>query len=98
MHVKFHVKLFQHILQNEIPKLIDALNYGEDDDHPSSWVPKVQSALLEHFKLDPNSKSSDEILALYIQGAIMEERAESNLLIKVGICCLVVGLFLGWLL
>ncbi|NVJ62265.1 MAG: hypothetical protein HWE27_17895 [Gammaproteobacteria bacterium] len=91
-------KLISDCEGNEIPKLIDALNYGEEDDHPSSWVPKVQSALLEHFKLDPNSKLSDEILALYIQGAIMEKRAESNLLVKVGFGCLVAGLFLGWLL
>ena len=82
----------------EIPELVAALNYGEDDDHPSSWVPKVQSALINHFKLDPNNKSSDEILALYIQGAIIEDRSERNLLVKIGAGCLFVGLILGWLL
>ena len=73
------------------PELHSALNYDSENDHPSLWIPNVQCALIEYFKLNPKNELSDEILELYIQGEIMESNADGRTFI-----CFALGLLFGW--
>lgn len=77
--------------------ILSALDYNRLDDHPSNWVPNVQEALLQCFTDFPSETFSQGILELYIQGSIMEEKADRNISVKVGFSCLMLGLFVGWL-
>ena len=78
--------------------ILSALDYDRLDDHPSMWVPNVQTALLECITSNPNSSFSEQVIELYTQGAIMENHAERNIVVKAGVVCLAIGVFLGWLL
>lgn len=81
-----------------IPSLRVALSYNTDSDHPSSWVPKVQDALIQFFKEHPKHELADQILGLYIEGTKMGDQSDSSLKIWVVYICLFVGLFFGWLI
>jgi hypothetical protein len=72
-------------------------DHGEDglDDHPSYWVPKVQTALLQCFIAFPKSEFSTRVLDLYVQGEIMEDRGKRNIPLKVGFVCLIIGFLIG---
>ena len=85
------------LVKEQSPQISAALDFGPDDDHPSIWVPKVQKSLLGFYKDFPSSESADEALKLYVQGAILESRAEQNNIVKVGLICFVLGIFIGWL-
>ncbi|MBB1398770.1 MAG: hypothetical protein ACJAVX_004100 [Pseudoalteromonas rhizosphaerae] len=101
MDISEYYKKAQNIearIDGGIPSLRAALNYDSDSDHPSSWVPKVQDALIQFFKEHPKHELADEILGLHSQGAIMEVRSDSSLPIWVVYICLAVGLFLGWMI
>lgn len=81
-----------------IPSLRAALNCDSDNDHPSSWVPKVQDALIQFFKENPKHELADEILGLHVQGAIMDAQCGSSLTVWAAYICFAVGLFLGWMI
>ena len=81
-----------HSIEGDYPDLHSALNYDSDNDHPSLWIPNVQCALIEYFKLNPKNELSDEILELYIQGEIMESNADGRTFI-----CFALGLIFGWI-
>lgn len=67
------------LVKTQAPYILSALDYPPEDDHPSSWVPKVQNALLNLYKEFPSSETAGKALDLYIQGAIMENSAEHKL-------------------
>jgi hypothetical protein len=73
--------------------LNDALNYNSDNDHPSLWIPNVQAALIGFFKVNPKHELSEEILQLYIQGEIMENKAYGNAFIYFAL-----GLLFSWVI
>jgi hypothetical protein len=78
-------------------KILNALDYDRLDDHPSVWVPAVQKELLNCFKSNPSANFSMQVLDLYVAGAIMEDRAQKNISVKVGLVCLIIGVVLGLL-
>jgi len=78
--------------------ILSALNYDSENDHPSQWVPMVQKALFTYFKKFPNAEKSDEIIKVYVQGEILEDREERNLVVKAGLICLMFGVVIGWFL
>ncbi|WP_444944052.1 hypothetical protein ACJJIK_02160 [Microbulbifer sp. ZKSA006] len=84
------------LAKTQAPSILTALDYSPDDDHPSSWVPKVQKSLLDFYKEFPGSEVANKALNLYIQGAILEDRAERNMAVKVGFGCLILGVVIGW--
>jgi hypothetical protein len=86
------------LVKSQAPHILSALDYSPEDDHPSLWVPKVQNALLNFYKEFPYSEVAEEALNLYIQGAIMEDKAEYNLQVKIGVSCLVLGVTIGWVI
>ncbi len=85
-------------MEEQDPSILSALNYGEEDDHPSYWVPNVQKSLLSFYKEFPCADDAEEALKLYIKGEMLEDRAERNLAVKVGASCLIIGIALGWFL
>jgi hypothetical protein len=76
--------------------ILSALNYDSENDHPSQWVPEVQKSLISFYREHPNSESAEKILKLYVQGEILEDKSERNLVVKVGFSCLFIGLIAGW--
>ncbi|WP_444907664.1 hypothetical protein [Microbulbifer sp. SSSA008] len=86
------------LVEPQAPYVLAVLDYPPEEDNPSSWVPKVQNALLNFYKEFPSSDEAEKALNLYIQGAIMEDRAEHNLLVKIGASCLVLGVAIGWVI
>lgn len=91
-------KKIGELTQREPEPILIALNYDSENDHPSMWVPSVQSSLLSLFRESPDSEVAKEALGLYVQGEILEDRAERNLTVKVGFSCLVIGIIIGWLI
>ena len=85
-------------VKNQDSSILRALNSGSVNDHPSEWVPKIQKVLLVHYKKYSNTDCSDQILDLYVQGEILEDKAERNLVVKTGFICLVLGVSVGWFL
>ena len=93
-----NAKQIGELIVEQDSSILNALNYGPENDHPSSWVPNVQKALLKHYKNFPSSIEAEQVLSLYIQGEILEDRAKHNLAVKVGLICLGLGLVTGWFL
>jgi hypothetical protein len=91
-----NAKRIGKLVEERDPSILNALNYSEEDDHPSCWVPNVQKSLLGFYKMFPNVVEAEEVLKLYIKGEILEDRAERNLTVKVGTSCLIIGIVLGW--
>jgi hypothetical protein len=82
----------------EAKAIVEALEYDEDNEHPSLWVPRVQKSLLEALFVFPKSSFSNQILALYNAGVIIEQ-APTNALsfLIMFLVSLVFGISLGWI-
>ena len=91
-----NAKRIGKLVEEQDPSILNALNYSEEDDHPSCWVPSVQKSLLGFYKMFPHADEAEEVLKLYIKGEILEDSTEHNLAVKAGISCLIIGIVLGW--
>jgi hypothetical protein len=83
-------------LKTQDSSILNALNYDSGHDHPSQWVPKVQQSLIAFYKEHSNSEKAEQILSLYVQGEIIEDKADRNIVVKVGFICLLIGVLAGW--
>lgn len=91
-----NAKRIGELVEEQDPSILNALSYGEEDDHPSCWVPNVQKSLLSFYKEFPSVDEAEDALKLYINGEMLEDRSERNLAVKVGTSCLIIGIVLGW--
>ncbi len=75
--------------------LIDALNYDDENNHPSQWIPKVQDALINSYTKYPANDFSTDLLNLYNKGVVIESKPMSAQYI---FFALALGIFIGWLI
>jgi hypothetical protein len=81
----------------EASQLASVLDYDDESDHPSSWVPKVQSILLNAYVKFPDEKYSQSLINLYNSGVILEQRAQNSSGIILCFTAFALGIFIGWL-
>ncbi len=82
----------------EASQLANILDYDDENDHPSIWVPKVQNILLNAYVKLLNEKYSESLINLYNLGIRLEHRAKNKLGLKFSISVFVLGVLTGWLI
>ncbi len=93
-----NVKLLSEMVKAQDSSLLEGLNIGPDEDHPSEWMPRVQNLLLSYYRKNSSSPEGDQALRLYIEGQIILNAKPHYTAVKIGLVCMVVGVILGWII
>lgn len=83
--------------RNPEPILV-ALSYNVENEHPSKWIPNVQSALIDLVKESSDSEISEKALKLFVQGEILTDFSSKYHDIKRAILLVMLGVLVGWVI